>query len=180
MENIERVESLQRFRIQTEEPDTDTLLIDTKTLKSNMSFTSLDMTTNNNPFMSEPSTPTKLHANDNSTATDSSLDTSNESQAENNHQDTNHINSSTLHHNDSTRSVGQLANGALKAAQANQSQSNAVYAFLSMPCRTLNQLKTVVPYLVDHMIISVEERVSKRLTTKYKVCLLTVIFINKE
>lgn len=124
-----------------------------------MSFTSLDI---NN--ISEPSTPTRLTAHDNSTTTDSSsLDTSNESQTILNN-DTNHVNSS-IKRNEST---GQLANGNLKNASQN-AQSNAVNAFLSMPCRTLSQLKTVVPYLVDHTIISVEERVSKRLTTKYKV-----------
>lgn len=142
-------------------------------MKSNMSFASLDMNTNNT-LLSEPSTPTRLNANDNSTATDSSPDTTIESQSSamvlN---DTNHVTQQTksITNEETIQPAAQLSNGSLKTAQSSQPQSqlNAVHAYLSMPCRTLSQLKTVVPYLVDHAIISVEERVSKRLTTKYKV-----------
>lgn len=46
--------------------------------------------------------------------------------------------------------------------------ANAVVAVLSMPCANLEQLKTVVPHLVEHAILASEDRVSKRLTTRYK------------
>lgn len=122
-----------------------------------MSFTSLDISTNN-ALLSEPSTPIRLSNHDNSSNTDSSPETQIASS-----NDSNYI--SQIGRNESVR---QLTNGNFKG---NQSQSNAANAYLSMPCRNLSQLKTVVPYLVDHTIISVEERVSKRLTTKYKVYL---------
>ncbi|KAI6189641.1 Vacuolar protein sorting-associated protein 54 [Aphelenchoides bicaudatus] len=165
MENVERVESLQRFRVQVDEVDSDTIVEDQKNLKANMSFTSLDMTTNNTLLSSEPSTPTRINAHDSSTATDSSLDTSNEAQTGNHL--TNHT--TPIHRNESSNSVSHIGNGSLKTAPSgNPSQSSAINTLLTMSCRTLSQLKTVVPYLVDHTIISVEERVSKRLTTKYK------------
>lgn len=159
------MESLQRFRVQSDETESDPSFGEDKQLRPNMSFASLDMSTNN-ALLSEPSTPTILNAHENSIVTDSSLEISTESQSASNN-DTNYIQTTTIRRNESTQSVSQLANGNLKASQ---SQSNAVHAYLSMPCRNLSQLKTLVPYLVDHTIISVEERVSKRLTTKYKVC----------
>ncbi|CAD5229820.1 unnamed protein product [Bursaphelenchus xylophilus] len=48
------------------------------------------------------------------------------------------------------------------------SQSNFAVAFLSQPCRNLDQLKEAAPFLVEHAILASEERVSKRLTNKYK------------
>ena len=47
--------------------------------------------------------------------------------------------------------------------------SSAVHAFLSLSCRTLAQLRPIIHYLVDHAIWSVEERIAKRLTTRYRV-----------
>lgn len=58
-------------------------------------------------------------------------------------------------------------NGKMNGRLNSTPQWNA--ALLSMPCRNLDQLKQVVPLLIDHTILSAEERISKRLTTKYKV-----------
>ncbi|CAD5225421.1 unnamed protein product [Bursaphelenchus okinawaensis] len=50
----------------------------------------------------------------------------------------------------------------------NGTQSNFAVAFLSQPCRSLEQLKEAAPFLIEHAILAAEERVSKRLGNKYK------------
>lgn len=146
------MEGLQSFR-QSDETDIDVLVNGQK--DRNVSFASLNIESESN------STSQNLH--------DSVSDSPLFIKSSVGSHSTNHV-SPPIHRNESSPScLNHVGNGTLKVAvAANQPQPNAALAFLSMPCRTLGQLKTVIPYLVDHTIISVEERVSKRLTTKYK------------
>lgn len=48
---------------------------------------------------------------------------------------------------------------------------------LAMPCYDFNQLKVVIPLLLEHSIISAEERVCKLIIQRSKVCLFVLLFL---
>ncbi|KAI6230703.1 Vacuolar protein sorting-associated protein 54 [Aphelenchoides fujianensis] len=170
LENIERVERLHRFRSSNaaEEPEESAQQPNgVPAMPSAMSFASLDMVTNNNPFgaieedddeeereeeppAGDPAPEAKPHANGN-VRVDGERPKAN----------------GDLRRKESAATEPPPTPG-LPEEGGGAAKSTAVHSFLSLPCRTLAQLKTVVPYLIDHAIWSVEERVSKRLTTKYK------------
>ncbi|KAI6236808.1 Vacuolar protein sorting-associated protein 54 [Aphelenchoides besseyi] len=180
-ENIDRVERLHRFRSSNiEEADEAIASNGVLAISSAMSFASLDMSTNNNPFgveteeIDEEKEDSELE-----TSTSEAADTSDHSIHMNGSipkdGEVKSVTSTTtsngdIHRKEST--VSSVSTTAQTKAQDETTSSvkndSAMHSFLSLPCRTLAQLKTVVPYLIDHTIWSAEERISKRLTTKYR------------
>ncbi|KAI6186808.1 Vacuolar protein sorting-associated protein 54 [Aphelenchoides besseyi] len=180
-ENIDRVERLHRFRSSNiEETDEAIASNGVLAISSAMSFASLDMSTNNNPLgveteeIDEEKEDSELE-----TSTSEAADTSDHSIHMNGSIPKNgeikSVNSTTASNGDINHKESTVSSAGVEAQTKAQDETtssvknkSAMHSFLSLPCRTLAQLKTVVPYLIDHTIWSAEERISKRLTTKYR------------